>query len=82
MPGREFTIPGIVTALPVGMTVTYANTWVLGRSKEFWPEVEEWKPARWIVADASDKEKATTTGKETLEDEGTLTNMEGEGTGK
>jgi benzoate 4-monooxygenase len=58
MPGGESTIPGIVTALPIGTTV-YANTWVLGRSKEIWgPDAEEWNPARWIVAGASGKDKS------------------------
>jgi len=58
MPGGESAIPGLIAPLPVG-TIVYANTWIIGRSKELWDaDAEEWKPERWF---ADRDQKATET---------------------
>jgi len=56
MPGGGSVIPGLARPLPVG-TIVYANTWVVGRSKELWgADAEDWKPERWLA----DRDQAVT----------------------
>ncbi|GIC91789.1 putative cytochrome P450 pisatin demethylase [Aspergillus udagawae] len=57
--GAEMAIPSLPAPLPVGTTVS-ANTFVLGRSREFWGnDSDEWVPQRWLGSEQHRREMET-----------------------
>lgn len=59
-PEAESAIPGLQAPLPLG-TLVAANPWILSRDQAVWgADAREWKPQRWLDADAA-SEGATKT---------------------